>query len=54
MPLSKKLAELMGGTLAIHSELGVGTTVEVTLPMDRAKADIDTPDKGNPVFAVAC
>jgi signal transduction histidine kinase len=32
LPLSKALAELHGGTLALESEQGVGTTVTVTLP----------------------
>jgi len=34
--------ELHGGTLALDSEPGVGTTVTVTLPPDRTVAD-DTP-----------
>ncbi len=32
LPLSKALVELHGGTLQIHSELGVGTTATVILP----------------------
>jgi signal transduction histidine kinase len=32
LPLSKKLVELHGGTLAIQSALGRGTTVAVRLP----------------------
>jgi two-component system, cell cycle sensor histidine kinase PleC len=32
LPLSAKLAEWLGGRLEIDSELGIGTTVKVTLP----------------------
>ena len=35
LPLSKRLAELHGGTLTIDSALGVGTTVTVTFPAER-------------------
>lgn len=35
LPISKSLVELHGGALTIESELGVGTTVTVTLPADR-------------------
>ncbi len=35
LPLSKNLAELMGGALTIESQLGVGTEVTLTLPPDR-------------------
>ena len=31
--------ELMGGTIALHSELGVGTTVTVTIPYENHSAD---------------
>src|SRR5262249_39705084 len=34
LPLTKALAELHGGTLAIESEPGVGTTVTIRLPAD--------------------
>jgi signal transduction histidine kinase len=35
LPLSKRLAELHGGTLELESELGRGTTVTVTFPQHR-------------------
>jgi signal transduction histidine kinase len=35
LPLSKHLAELHGGTLAIESKPGLGTTVTVIFPADR-------------------
>lgn len=37
LPLSKKFAEALGGNLIVNSTFGEGTTVEVTLPLDRAK-----------------
>lgn len=33
LPFAKSVVELHGGTLAIDSELGSGTTVTVTLPV---------------------
>jgi len=38
LPLSKRLAELHGGTLALESAVNVGTTVTVTLPPVRLAA----------------
>jgi signal transduction histidine kinase len=35
LPLSKRLAELHGGTLELESEVGRGTTVRVTFPEHR-------------------
>jgi len=35
LPLAKHLVELHGGTLAIESQVDVGTTVTVMLPSDR-------------------
>ena len=34
LPLTKKLVEAHGGTISLDSELGVGTTVTVTLPVN--------------------
>ena len=35
LPLARQLAELHGGTLVLQSQVGVGTTVTVTLPPER-------------------
>jgi signal transduction histidine kinase len=35
LPLSRRLVEAMGGQFALASELGVGTTVTITLPAHR-------------------
>jgi signal transduction histidine kinase len=35
LPLSKRLVELHGGTLALESQPGAGTTVTITIPADR-------------------
>jgi len=37
LPLSRKFVELLGGTLAIDSTLGQGTTVTITLPLGSAE-----------------
>ncbi|HEV8680697.1 MAG TPA: HAMP domain-containing sensor histidine kinase, partial [Stellaceae bacterium] len=37
LPLAIGLTELHGGTLAIHSTKGVGTTVTVTFPVERSQ-----------------
>jgi signal transduction histidine kinase len=39
LPLAKQLIELHGGQLGIESTPGIGTTVTVTLPMDRITVD---------------
>jgi len=33
LPLSKRLAELLGGTISLKSEVGVGSTFQVTIPI---------------------
>jgi CheY-like chemotaxis protein len=33
LPLSKRLAELLGGTITVKSEVGVGSTFQVTIPI---------------------
>jgi PAS domain S-box-containing protein len=38
LPISAKLAQLMGGTISVASELGTGTTFTVRLPMTEATA----------------
>ena len=40
LPLSKRLAELHGGTLVIDSTLGVGTRVTINFPANRIAADL--------------
>ena len=37
LPITKRLAELHGGTLTLESELGVGTTVTIRLPRERLR-----------------
>lgn len=40
LPLSAKLAEWLGGRLEMQSEVGVGTTVRVTLPRPRPAPEL--------------
>jgi CheY-like chemotaxis protein len=50
LPLSRKLAELLGGSLTVTSELGHGSTFVLTLPLSVADAEewkaADDGDKG--------
>jgi signal transduction histidine kinase len=36
LPLTKQLVESHGGTLEVKSELGVGTTITIVLPLNRS------------------
>lgn len=45
LPITKALVELHGGTLAIKSTLGAGTTVTVTFPAHRVVPRADSPAK---------
>ena len=40
LPLSRKLAELMGGTLTVESEVGRGSTFILSLPFDRRPFEV--------------
>ena len=48
LPLSRKLAELLGGTLTVESEAGVGSTFTVRLPVAYSEAATAAPE---PSFA---
>lgn len=39
MPITKRYVEMMGGTISVESEKGVGTTVDIELPMELTSAD---------------
>lgn len=45
LPLSKKLAELLGGSVHLESELGVGSSFFLSLPLSAAEAPIKHDDK---------
>lgn len=41
LPLTKRIAELLGGTLQLESRLGLGTTARVTLPLPAIGAEAE-------------
>ncbi len=41
LAIVKKSVDLYGGKIAIHSEVGVGTTFTVTLPLGSTQVEID-------------
>ena len=45
LSITRKLAELMGGTIEIASASGCGTTVTVTLPLGTAEAPAEAPQR---------
>jgi signal transduction histidine kinase len=50
LPLTSALVELHGGSLDIHSEIGVGTTVTVRFPAERIvrlQKDAQSPNMAN-------
>ncbi|TAF12602.1 MAG: ATP-binding protein, partial [Alphaproteobacteria bacterium] len=42
LPLSKKLVELLGGSFTIESQVGVGTTITLDLPMRLERTNVRT------------
>jgi signal transduction histidine kinase/CheY-like chemotaxis protein len=42
LPLSKKLAELLGGKISVSSRLGVGSVFELTVPREYGTSSADT------------
>ena len=53
LPLTKALIELHGGTLDLHSEISVGSTVIVRFPAERIVASLDRSDALDPRERVA-
>lgn len=55
LSICKKLVEAMGGAIAVASEVGVGSTFSVTLPLEttRPAAEIDRAAPGRPAIRVA-
>ena len=47
LPLAKKVVERHGGTIALESEIGLGTTVTLRLPFDPSAPR----HRGNPTAA---
>jgi signal transduction histidine kinase len=45
LSLSKQLAELLGGTVGLQSELGAGSTFSVTIPLRMNAGDASEPDQ---------
>ena len=48
LPLSRRLAQLLGGRLWVHSEPGVGSSffVEIPIQFRGTSGDVDAPDRG--------
>lgn len=53
LPLSRRLTELLGGTLTVASELGVGSTFRLELPLEAGIAAEPGPAAAAPVVAAA-
>jgi len=53
LPLSRRLAELLGGTLTVSSELGAGSTFRLELPLEAGVAAAPAPEPAAPVIAAA-
>ncbi|HEX3476321.1 MAG TPA: ATP-binding protein [Kofleriaceae bacterium] len=53
LPLSRRLAELLGGTLTVASKLGVGSTFRLELPVEAGVAAASAPEPAAPVIAAA-
>lgn len=43
LSICRELTDIMGGTIAAQSQLGVGTTFVVTLPLERTSCPVDAP-----------
>ncbi|BBK42593.1 sensor histidine kinase [Allostella vacuolata] len=53
LPLSRRLAGLLGGELEVHSEPGVGSTFSLTIPIRPAPtADPDPVREGRPILVI--
>jgi signal transduction histidine kinase/CheY-like chemotaxis protein len=53
LPLSRRLAELLGGTLTVESALGTGSTFRLELPLEIAAAAVATAASELPATAIA-